>query len=293
MRELFVKALKEKMIVNNNIFLLTGDLGYGLFNDIEKEVPNQYYNIGVAEQNMINISTGLALTGMKTFCYSIANFSFMRGLEQIRNGPIYHGLDTCIVSSGGGFSYGQLGYTHFAIEDYGILSTFKKLNIYTPGTVFDLEKSLKEIFKNTQTSYLRLEKKPIFNKPIKSYNGYNQYFKGNKIAIISVGCVIEEAIKINNFLKKSVSIYSLYKLQNKILNKLLNIIQHYEKIIVIEEHVKENSVYEKLCAIYDHNKIIGININNGWPKIVGDQNYLRKLYRLDSYSILKIIKKYL
>ena len=89
--------------------LITGDLGFGVLDKFAAEFPGQFINAGVAEQNMTAIAAGMALSGWKTYTYSIANFTTLRCLEQIRNDVCYHDADVCIVSVGGGFSYGQLG----------------------------------------------------------------------------------------------------------------------------------------------------------------------------------------
>ena len=87
--------------------IITADLGL-VFLMTLKKYPNNFLNVGVAEQNMINIASGLALEGYKVFTYSIGNFSFMRNLEQIRINPAYHNLDVNILCNGGGFAYGPL-----------------------------------------------------------------------------------------------------------------------------------------------------------------------------------------
>ena len=101
MKSLFMLAEKD-----SNLMLLTGDLGYGVFEEFEKKYPKQYLNVGVAEQNMTGVAAGLALEGKIIFTYSIGNFPTLRCLEQIRNDVCYHELNINIIATGGGFSYG-------------------------------------------------------------------------------------------------------------------------------------------------------------------------------------------
>ena len=104
MRDSFVDTLFRMACFDKDIVLLTADLGFGIFEKFEK-LRGQYYNVGISEQNMIGVASGLALLGKKIVVYSIGNFPTLRCLEQIRNDACYHELNITIVSSGGGFSY--------------------------------------------------------------------------------------------------------------------------------------------------------------------------------------------
>ena len=117
MRDTFALELEQMMAEDSDIILITGDLGFGVFDSIRKNFPNNFINVGVAEQNMTGVASGLALEGYKIFTYSIANFSTFRCLEQIRNDAAYHELNVNVVSVGGAFSYGPLGMSHHATED--------------------------------------------------------------------------------------------------------------------------------------------------------------------------------
>ena len=157
MRDAFIKKLALMASSDEKIFLLVGDLGYGVVDDFAKSFPKQFLNAGVAEQNMMGMAAGLAHSGYKVFVYSIANFPTIRCLEQIRNDVCYHNLDVTIVAIGAGFGYGTLGYSHFAIEDLAVLRCLPNLNIYSPGDSYELEVALDQIDKkhpsNSVTKY--------------------------------------------------------------------------------------------------------------------------------------------
>ena len=109
MRDIFIEELGILAAEDPNIVLITGDLGFGVFEQFSENYPDQFLNVGVAEQNMTMVAAGMAIEGKKIFTYSIGNFPTLRCLEHIRNDICYHNLDVTIVSIGGGFSYGQLG----------------------------------------------------------------------------------------------------------------------------------------------------------------------------------------
>lgn len=114
MRTNFINQLIEEARHNDKIFLLVGDLGYHVVEPFEKEFPDRFLNVGIAEQNMTGIAAGLAMSGYNVYTYSIGNFPTLRCLEQIRNDVAYHKANVKIVSVGAGYAYGSLGATHQA-----------------------------------------------------------------------------------------------------------------------------------------------------------------------------------
>ena len=127
MRKAFVEALSQLAAADERVILLTGDLGYMVMEPFRDAFPDRFINVGVAEQNMIGMATGLAEAGFLPYVYSIATFVSLRPFEFIRNGPVLHRLPVRIVGMGMGFEYGHGGPSHYALEDIGVLRTL-------PGT---------------------------------------------------------------------------------------------------------------------------------------------------------------
>ena len=121
MRGAFVRTLMDLAEQDPRVVLMTADLGYALMEPFAEKFPSRFINVGVAEQNMIGLSTGMAEAGFIPFVYSIAPFAALRPYEFIRNGPILHQLPMRIVGVGGGFEYGNAGVTHHALEDVGVM----------------------------------------------------------------------------------------------------------------------------------------------------------------------------
>src|SRR5262245_38555337 len=109
MRRAFVTTLTELAARDPRILLLTGDLGYLALEPFVERFPGRFFNVGVAEQNMIAVATGLAEAGFLPFVYSIAPFAALRPYEFIRNGPVLHQLPVRVVGVGAGFDYGHNG----------------------------------------------------------------------------------------------------------------------------------------------------------------------------------------
>ena len=137
MRDAFVRRLIELARKDPRLHLVTGDLGFGVLDKFERELPGQFLNVGVAEQNMAAVATGMALEGLIPFTYSIGNFPTLRCLEQLRNDAFYHDASVKVVCIGGGFTYGQLGMSHHATEDISIMRALPNVAIVVPANDYE------------------------------------------------------------------------------------------------------------------------------------------------------------
>ena len=158
MRNTFINYLTEAAKVNEKIVLIVGDLGYSVVEDFAKKFPKRFYNAGISEQSMTSMAAGLASDGFHVFLYSIANFPTFRCAEQLRNDVGYHNLPVTVVAVGGGLSYGNLGYSHHAIQDLGLMRLFPEFIIAAPGDPIETENCMKYLLNNPSPSYLRLKK---------------------------------------------------------------------------------------------------------------------------------------
>ena len=156
MRDTFVKTLIGLAKENKNIELLTGDLGFGVLKPYWEALPDQFTNMGIAEQNMTTAAAGMALEGKIVFTYSIGNFPTLRCLEQIRNDCAYHNANVKIVCVGGGLVYGSLGMSHHATEDLAVMRALPGLVVMAPGDAAEAEAATKAIAAHEGTCYLRL-----------------------------------------------------------------------------------------------------------------------------------------
>jgi len=133
MRQAFTRALTELAARDKRIILLTADLGFTVLEPFAERFPDRFLNVGVAEQNMIGLATGLAEAGFIPFVYSIVTFASLRPYEFIRNGPVLHHLPVRIAAIGGGFEYGTAGQTHHGLEDVGVMRLQPGLTVIAPA----------------------------------------------------------------------------------------------------------------------------------------------------------------
>lgn len=133
MRGAFARAVTELAERDARILLLTGDLGYMALEPFAERFPDRFFNVGVAEQNMVGVATGLAEAGFIPYVYSIVTFASLRPYEFIRNGPVQHGLPVRIVGVGGGVEYGQNGLSHYGLEDIAVMRVQPALTVIAPA----------------------------------------------------------------------------------------------------------------------------------------------------------------
>lgn len=243
MRNKFVSTLMDLAASNSKIMLLTGDLGFGVFEPFRDQFPKQFLNVGIAEQNMAGIAAGLAKEGRTVFFYSIGNFPTLRCLEQIRYDICYHNLDVKIISVGAGYAYGPLGVSHHTTEDISILRSIPNLKVAAPGDPVEVDALVRYFAHNKLPSYMRLNKSGEMN-----IHNHKLDFKGNEIlkvlntesaydvAILSTGAILEYAYKFITNHKKNWSLFSCPFVDQQDENILEDIFLKYKKIITIEEN---------------------------------------------------------
>jgi transketolase len=198
MRKSFVKTLIELADADHRILLLTGDLGYMALEPFMERFPDRFFNVGVAEQNMTGLATGLADAGFIPFTYSIATFATLRPYEFIRNGPVLHRLPVRIVGIGGGFDYGPQGATHHALEDVGVLRIQPRMTVVAPADHEQLASAVRVTWNLPGPVYYRLGKDDTTTIPGLGGRfalGRVQHVRdGDDVALIAMGAVATEAV---------------------------------------------------------------------------------------------------
>jgi transketolase len=181
-RKAFIRTLTDLAEDDERILLLTGDLGYTVIETFAARFPRRFFNVGVAEQNLVGIATGLAEAGYIPFVYSIATFAVMRAYEFIRNGPLAHDLPVRIIGIGGGFEYPSAGFTHYAVDDIGVMRVQPRLTIIAPADHEQAVNALRATWRQEGAIYYRLGKDDVNTVP-----GLNGRFEAGRAQVLSEG----------------------------------------------------------------------------------------------------------
>lgn len=156
MRAEFAAELVAVAREDPRVVLLTGDLGFAVLEPFAEEFPDRFYNVGVAEQNMLGLAAGLADAGFLPFAYSIATFASMRPYEFLRNGAALHELPVRLVGMGAGLDYGHNGVTHFALEDVAIMRAQPSVSVVAPADAEQARAALRATLDRRGPTYFRL-----------------------------------------------------------------------------------------------------------------------------------------
>ena len=284
MRNAFINSLKKLASKNKKIVLVVGDLGFSVVEEFKKKFPDRFYNAGVAEQNMATLAAGLASEGFKVFTYSIANFPTFRCAEQIRNDIDYHNLSVTTVTIGGGLAYGNLGYSHHAIQDYGLMRLFPNMTILSPGDPIEVEGLLNFAIKNNGPNYFRLGKsgEPKFHKKkliIKDakFLPLLKNAKSKKL-ILTTGATLELGLKmVSKTNYANFNVYTCPVWGQKYKKKISNELKKWKEIVILEDHLIDCGFFSYISEINRNVKIKSISLNPNIIGKVGSQKYLNSL----------------
>jgi transketolase len=301
MRDAFVRTLIDIAKEDKNVHLITGDLGFGVLKPFWEQLPDQFTNAGIAEQNMTSFAAGLALEGKTVFTYSIGNFPTLRCLEQIRNDCAYHNANVKIVCVGGGFVYGSLGMSHHATEDLAIMRALPDVTVLAPGDLVEAECATRAIHDHQGTCYLRLGRggeKRIHEKIDDFQIGKAIKIKnGEKVGIFSTGAIFDEVVDaIQSMEEHSINpaLYTFPTVKPIDRAAIEQCAEQYDLIVTVEEHNViggfGSAVSEVLAELTrPRARIVRIGLDDKYSSIVGSQKYLRDVYGMSSNKIVSTI----
>lgn len=244
MRTAFIQELTAIARRNPRIFLVVGDLGFSVVEPFAREFPDRYLNAGVAEQNMTGVAAGLASEGYHVFTYSIANFPTFRCAEQIRNDVAYHGLPVTVVAVGGGLAYGNLGYSHHAVQDIALMRTFPGLTLACPGDPEETRACLRYLCERPCPSYLRLGKAgepSVHAAPVEASPGAILRVRGAKPAtkaVLTTAAALHSAAVAltDGYLAQGWALHSLPLWNEQSKPALMEFVRRHERVITVEDH---------------------------------------------------------
>lgn len=304
MRDAFVRTLIEIAKKDKNVHLITGDLGFGVLKPYWEQLPDQFTNAGISEQNMTSVAAGMALERKIVFTYSIGNFPTLRCLEQIRNDCAYHNANVKIICVGGGFVYGSLGMSHHATEDLAIMRALPNVTVMAPGDLMEAEAATEAIYKHQGTCYLRLGRggeKQIHENKLEDFQ-IGKAIKiqdGERAAIFSTGAILDEVYEAKVMLENDgirPAVFSFPTVKPIDYRTIEIVAKNFDFIVTVEEHNIVggfgSAVSEVIAEIGNsHCKLLKLGINDNYCSEVGSQGYLRNVLGISKKSIFEIIKR--
>ena len=295
-RDVFFNELYKEGSKNKNIVILSADMDAFSLRKFSKDYPDQYINVGVSEQNMINIAAGLALSGKTVFCYSIASFATLRCYEQIKVNLCSLNLPVAIIGAGAGFSFGYDGPTHHGHQDLSSMRLLPEMSILELSSNDLAQKSVNFSIENKGPVYIRLDKGPFpffGGKKISFSKGFRILNPLQEINLITNGFMIRNVLKTAKSLKDigiRCGVIDLFRVKPFPEDFYSEVILKSKKVISIEESCKTGGLGSALSEVIAQNK------NNCQLQTIGapdkqfieygDREWFHKKYKLDENGII-------
>lgn len=304
MRDVFMTALRDQMRLSADVFLVTADFGSPMLDVLVEDYPERFVNAGIAEQNLVNISAGMALEGTIVYAYAIAPFISMRCYEQVRINlsllSHLRPLNVNLVGVGAGFSYDMSGPTHQSLEDLSIMRVLPNIDVFSPADNTTVLSIMKYAFENKKPKYLRLDGKPlpeIYADAFDVKQGFTEIISGSKVVIVATGYMTHKALKIAREIipGSMLGVIDMYSLTSYDLKSLAVALRKYESVITMEEGFTGRGGLDGLIVnALVHNginiKFRGFGVPNRYSFESGDREYLHEINGLGIKAIVEYIR---
>ncbi len=301
MRQALSDVLVELGKKDPKVLLLTGDHGYALFDDFRRECPNQYINVGIAEQNMVGVAAGLARSGFRPIVYGLSAFVPIRVLEQIKLDVAHDHLPVIFIGDGAGFVYSHLGTSHQSTEDIACSRVIPNLSVYSPADRFELTQCLSIAYRNNSAAYLRIGKADrgdVHQSLLNIKSGELIQVKKEKegrYSFIATGSMVRTAIDVADKLH-NINVWSVPFIKPIDRSMVEKICHNSEAIVVFEEHSKFGGLGSLIAEIASESspvKILHVSVDDQFSQKCGTYEYLLQEHELDFSTVHKKVCNYL
>ncbi len=299
-RESFGKALVELGKGNENVVVLTADLAGATKTSLfEKEFPDRFINVGIAEQNMIGISAGLATTGKIPFASTFAMFAVGRAYDQIRNSVAYPKLNVKICGTHAGVTVGEDGATHQMLEDLSLMRSIPNMTVLCTSDDVQTKWAIKEMAKIDGPVYIRLARVAtpvIYDENQKFEIGKMvQIGDGTDATVFATGVEVAEALKAKEELEKeniNIRVVDVHTIKPIDREMIIKCAKETKKLITIEDHSVIGGLGAAVCEVLSEEhptKVVRMGMQDKFGKS-GKAEQLLKYFKLDSQAIIEEIK---
>ena len=297
-RDAYGKALVKLGQINDNVVVLDADLSKSTkTNDFCKAFPSRFFNMGIAEQNLIGAACGFAKAGKIPFASSFAMFATGRAFEVIRNSVAYPHLNVKLCATHAGITVGEDGATHQCNEDIALMRVLPGMVVLQPCDYYETKAMMDFMVDYVGPVYLRTSRFAVNDILDESYHFHLGDLvpieKGEKVCFLATGIMVDEAKKAIELLKEegiNPAIYNVPTLKpiNKIMLK--DIVEQYDYVFTLEEHNVIGGLYSIVSEIIHEKMIYPIAINDTFTES-GTPLELMEKYGIDAKSIVKSVKE--
>ncbi len=297
MRNTFIKTLIELAERDERILLLTSDLGYMALEPFAEKFPKRFFNVGIAEQNMVNVAAGLALESKKVFVYAIMPFATLRCYEVIKVNLSLMNIPVTVIGVGAGFSYDDSGPTHHSTEDITIMRALPNMAVLSPSDSIMAAAFARMSCRMATPNYVRLDREvlpPLYRPDADFTDGLSVLKSGEDVSIVATGNMVHRAIEVSDRLKEhsvNAGVIDLYRIKPINQKLLLSSIEQSKRVLTLEEHLLAGGLGSAVLEVLADNgktrPVKRIGIQDKYYYAYGGRNNIQSLCGLDVNSITK------
>ena len=304
MRDAFIGALCDRMATDSSIFFLAADLGAPALDRMRAEYPDRFINVGIAEQNLINVASGLALEGFTVYTYAIAPFITMRAYEQARVNLAISSqirpVNVTMIGLGGGVSYQVSGPTHHCLEDLAIMRLLPNMAVYCPADWVTAAALVDHTRASGMPQYIRFDGKALpalYAEPacVDLKRGFSCLAEGTDTGIVSTGFMTHRALAVAKE-RPGTAVIDLYSLKPCDEAALAVALAPFKWVITLEEALINNGGLDSLVAkvVREHDlacKLQPVGVNDRYVFDLGTRDRLHAINNMDEAAVLAIIDR--
>src|SRR5574344_2999616 len=274
---------------NKDLMVLTADFAESAgLSEFKKNYPDQFVDVGIAEQNMIGVASGLALSGCNVFVFSFSPFATLRAFEGIRSYIGYMNLNVKIIGMASGVSLGYQGNTHFGLEDIAVMKTIPNMKVISPADCTETVKVMEQRASTSGPVYVRLTGIQGAPSVCQNYESFkigksNILKEGSDIAIISSGFTVAECIRAARALEKekiNVTVVDMHTIKPLDTHTLESVLKNHNTIFTVEEHYTVGGMGSSIAEYITDNKInhiklLRLGLKNQFVEVQNYKNILK------------------
>lgn len=294
MRGKLLDALFDRMAQNPDLFFLTADMGINLVERFGDSYPDRFLNVGIAEQNLIGVSAGLANLGYRPFAYTISNFLVHRCYEQVRNDLVLHGYPVTLIGTSAGYDNAPLGPTHHIIDDWGLLRNLPGIDIYAPCTTGYAAKLVDKLLAEERPAYVRVAKGgmdlPELDDDLALLPAKDG---GHSVLIASYGSTVQSCLKLRES-NPDLAVLVFNRLRPFDEERVADAMNGHGKVLVVEDHFGQTGLYGALCELAMRRAIrtpiVSLAPTDYDFRVGTTADVFYRRHRMDAASILEIAR---
>ncbi|MCB2263879.1 MAG: hypothetical protein LGR52_13245 [Candidatus Thiosymbion ectosymbiont of Robbea hypermnestra] len=308
MRDAFLEQVWEAMADDRGIFFVTADFGSPVLDKIRADFPDRFVNVGIAEQNLINISAGLALEGYTVFAYAIAPFITMRCYEQARVSLALlsevRPMNVNLVGVGAGYSYALSGPTHQCYEDITLMRALPNFRLLSPADHVTAQHLFHHCVGNRGPKYLRFDAQalPVIyeRKAPDMEAGFHVHKKGNRMCLVATGYMLHTALDVAERLAEKgeeVGVIDLFNLTDYAVERLASALMPYIGVVTLEEGFRgrgglDSMLFEFIARRNLQSRVLNLGVEPAYRFELGSRAELHEKVGIGTQSVLNRVRSF-